>query len=135
LCREEASQISSLKPQLDNAGVPIYGLVHENMGTEVQDFSKFFKGEIFLDRKRSFFMGYLGLLRGLIKPSVWSSVNRAKAGGFEGNMKGEGRYLGGVYLFGPRNQGLVYHHEESEWGDHAKVEDVSEAIKKIQKNA
>jgi len=131
MCREEAQQISSLKPQLDAASIPLYGFVHEKIGTEVEDFNKFFKGEIFMDRQRKFFMGYLGLLHGMIKPSVWSNIKRVKATGIVGNMTGEGRYLGGVYLFGPGSQGLVYHHEESEWGDHAKIEDISEAIKKI----
>ena len=48
---QEASELSSLKPQLDQLGVPLYAVVKEDVGTEVQTFSKYFKGEIFLDQK------------------------------------------------------------------------------------
>lgn len=34
-------------------------------------------------------------LSGFIRPSVWSAIFRAKGKNIEGNMKGEGRLLGG----------------------------------------
>lgn len=48
---QEAAELSSLKPQLDELGVPLYAVVKEDIGTEVQNFRPFFKGEIFLDEK------------------------------------------------------------------------------------
>ncbi|XP_029787898.1 peroxiredoxin-like 2A isoform X2 [Suricata suricatta] len=51
LCREEAADLSSLKPKLDELGVPLYAVVKEQIGTEVKDFQPYFKGEIFLDEK------------------------------------------------------------------------------------
>nr|KAF6322758.1 peroxiredoxin like 2A [Pipistrellus kuhlii] len=51
LCREEAADLSSLKPKLDELGVPLYAVVKEQVKTEVKDFQPYFKGEIFLDEK------------------------------------------------------------------------------------
>ena len=53
MCREEASQLSSLKPELDQKGVPLIGVVHEMTG--VEEFKPFFKGDIYLDDKRKFY--------------------------------------------------------------------------------
>ncbi len=50
---QEASELSSLKPQLDELGVPLYAVVKENVETEIQDFRPHFAGEIFLDEKVS----------------------------------------------------------------------------------
>ncbi|KAG7507401.1 redox-regulatory protein FAM213A-like [Solea senegalensis] len=47
----EAAELSSLKPQLDELGVPLYAVVKEDIGTEVQNFRPYLKGEIFLDEK------------------------------------------------------------------------------------
>lgn len=54
LCVQEAAELSSLKPQLDQLGVPLYAVVKEDIGTEVQNFRPYFKGEIFLDEKVDF---------------------------------------------------------------------------------
>lgn len=43
--------LSSLKPQLDKLGVPLYAVVKENLGTEVDDFKPYFAGDVFLDEK------------------------------------------------------------------------------------
>uniref|UniRef100_A0A8W4FK04 Peroxiredoxin-like 2A n=1 Tax=Sus scrofa TaxID=9823 RepID=A0A8W4FK04_PIG len=51
LCREEAADLSSLKPRLDELGVPLYAVVKEQVKNEVKDFQPYFKGEIFLDEE------------------------------------------------------------------------------------
>ena len=48
---QEAAELSSLKPQLDELGVPLYAVVKEDIGAEVQNFRPYFKGEIFVDHK------------------------------------------------------------------------------------
>lgn len=49
---QEAAQLSSLKPQLEQLQVPLFAVVKEDVGTEVQNFRTYFKGEeIFLDEK------------------------------------------------------------------------------------
>ena len=41
--------LSSLKPELDQKGIPLIGVVHEMLG--VEEFKPFFKGDIYLDDK------------------------------------------------------------------------------------
>lgn len=48
---QEAADLSSLKPRLDELGVPLYAVVKEHIKSEVKDFQPYFKGEIFLDEK------------------------------------------------------------------------------------
>jgi len=131
LCREEAVGLSSLQPQLEQLNVRLYGVVHEDFG--VKEFQPFFKGEIFLDAERRFYgprerwMGMSGFMR----LSVWLSVFRARGKKMEGNMKGEGRLLGGVFVIGPNDDGIVFEHREAEFGDHANLTDIMSAVKKM----
>lgn len=133
MCREEAAELSSLKPQLEELGVPLYAVVKENIGTEVADFRPFFAGEVYLDEKKSFYgqdprrMGGLGLFR----VGVWQNFKRAWNAGYQGNMKGEGFILGGVYVIGPGKQGILLEHQEKEFGDKVDIASVLEAVKKI----
>lgn len=46
---QEASELSSLKVQLDKLGIPLYAVVKESIKTEIQDFKAFFAGDIFVD--------------------------------------------------------------------------------------
>lgn len=133
MCREEAAELSSLKPQLDELGVPLYAVVKEDVGTEVQNFRPFFKGEIFLDEKRRFYgprerkMGLLGFLR----VGVWVNGLRAFKNGFMGNILGEGFVLGGVFVIGQGEQGILLEHREIEFGDKANIQEVIRAVRRI----
>uniref|UniRef100_A0A3Q0SZR4 Peroxiredoxin-like 2A n=1 Tax=Amphilophus citrinellus TaxID=61819 RepID=A0A3Q0SZR4_AMPCI len=131
LCREEASELSSLKPQLEELGVPLVAVVKENVGTEIQDFRPHFAGDIYVDEK---FYGPLqrrmgGL--GFIRLGVWQNFIRAWRSGYQGNMNGEGFILGGVFVIGPADQGILLEHREKEFGDKVDVADVLEAVRKI----
>ncbi|KAL4612930.1 redox-regulatory protein FAM213A-like [Arapaima gigas] len=132
----EASELSSLKPQLEESGVPLYAVVKENVGTEVQNFRHYFAGEIFLDEKQRFYgpqprkMSGLGLIR----LGVLQNYFRAKKKGFQSNMKGEGFTLGGVFVIGRGKQGILLEHREKEFGDKVDIPSVIEAVKKIQLN-
>lgn len=133
MCREEAAELSSLKPELDELGVPLFAVVKEDLGTEVQNFRPFFKGQIFLDEKRHFFgprerrMGLLGFLR----VGVWMNGLRAFKNGFTGNVFGEGYVLGGVFVIGRAQQGILLEHREIEFGDKVNSEDVIRAVRRI----
>lgn len=133
MCREEAAELSSLKPQLDELGVPLYAVVKEDVGTEVQQFRTFFKGEVFLDEKRSFYgprerkMGVLAFLR----VGVWLNGLRAFQKGFKGNVFGEGFVLGGVFVIGRGQQGILLEHRECEFGDRVNIEEVIRAARRI----
>jgi len=135
LCREEAAELSkALLPHLTDKGVKLYGVVHEERG--VDGFRPYLQdAPIYLDSSRELYQAigdrWLGLT-GFLKPSVWKNVNRAKQKGFEGNMEGEGRLLGGVLVVGPNDMGILFEHREEVWGDHADVSEVVAAVKRIE---
>lgn len=133
MCREEAAELSSLKAQLEELGVPLYAVVKENLDTELQDFRPFFAGDIYLDEKKSFYgeQPRRSGVGGLFRVGVWSNFRRAWKGGFEGNMKGEGFILGGVYVIGSGKQGILLEHQEKEFGDKVDIASVLEAAKKV----
>jgi len=112
----------------------LFGIVHEELG--VDEFRPYLQNlPIYLDDNKRFFEAigdrWLGLT-GFFKPSVWANLNRAKKKGFEGNMQGEGRLLGGVLVVGPKDTGILYEHREEVWGDHADLEEVVAVVKKAQ---
>ncbi|KAE8283960.1 hypothetical protein D5F01_LYC17287 [Larimichthys crocea] len=129
----EAAELSSLKPQLDKLGVPLYAVVKEDVGTEVQNFRPYFQGDIFLDEKRRFYgprerkMGLLAFLR----VGVWMNGLRAFKNGFVGNVLGEGFVLGGVFVIGRGEQGILLEHREIEFGDKVNILDVIRAARRI----
>ncbi|GLD65065.1 redox-regulatory protein FAM213A-like isoform X1 [Lates japonicus] len=129
----EAAELSSLKPQLEELGVPLVAVVKENVGTEIQDFRPHFAGDIYVDEKKHFYgplqrkMGGLGFIR----LGVWQNFMRAWRSGYQGNMNGEGFILGGVFVIGPGDQGILLEHREKEFGDKVDTADVLEAVKKI----
>ncbi|KAK0151685.1 Redox-regulatory protein FAM213A [Merluccius polli] len=131
----EAAELSSLKPQLDELGVSLYAVVKEDVGTEIQNFKPYFSGEVFLDAKRRFYgprersMGLLAFLR----VGVWANGFRAFRNGFMGNVFGEGFILGGVYVLGPGQQGIMLEHREIEFGDKVNILDVLKAARRIPK--
>jgi len=132
MCREEAAELSKLKPQFNT--IPLYAVVHEVLDNEVDEFKKYFDGEVFLDGERKFYgprERWQGVISGLVKPTVWGNIRRARRGNYEGNMKGEGRLLGGVFVIG--NGEVLYDHQEKAFGDHANLDDVLAAVKKIAK--
>ncbi|XP_006163798.1 peroxiredoxin-like 2A isoform X2 [Tupaia chinensis] len=137
LCREEAADLSSLKPKLDELGVPLYAVVKEQIGTELQDFQPYFKGEIFLDEKKKFYgpQRRKMMLMGFVRLGVWSNFFRARSGGFSGNLEGEGFILGGVFVVGSGKQGVLLEHREKEFGDKVNLLAVLEAARKIRPQA
>lgn len=131
MCREEAKDLSSLKQTLDKHGVNLYAVVHEVLG--VQEFRNYFDGEIFLDKERVFYgpKQRWMFLSGFMRPSVWSSMFRASRAGVEGNLKGEGRLLGGVFVLGPGEQGILLEHREKEFGDKVDLAEITKVIEKM----
>jgi hypothetical protein len=137
LCREEAQELSSLKPQLNAAGFQLYAVVFQRTG--VDQFRPFFAGDIFLDEQRCFYgpRERWMFLTGIVRPSVWSNIFRARGKGIDGDLEGEGRLLGGVFVVGAGDSGVLLEHRESEWGDHAnytKILEVATSAAASQKN-
>lgn len=130
MCREEAAGLSSLKPELDARGFNLYAVVHERFGHK--EFQPYLDGEMFLDKERTFYgpKQRWMFFSGFIRPSVWMSFYRGYKNGFEGNTAGEGRLLGGVFVVGPGEEGILFQHRESEFGDHANTTEILEAVKR-----
>lgn len=49
----------------------------------------------------------------------------------EGNFQGEGRLLGGVFVVGPGEQGILLDHKEKEFGDKVELKKVKDAVSKM----
>lgn len=134
MCREEALELSSLKPELEQRGVNLVGVVHEEMG--VKQFQPYLNSTIYLDEEKKFYgpeQRWM-FLSGFLRPSVWKSSFRARGKGIEGNLKGEGRLLGGVFVVGPGEQGILLDHKEKEFGDKADLKAVRDAVFKMNSN-
>jgi len=132
LCQEEAAGLSSLKPLLDKKQMNLIGVVHENHSLDV--FQQFLKGPIYLDPERVFYgpeERWLGL-SGLLSPSLMLQYYNSRQSGFKETGKGEGRLLGSVFVVGPKEQGIVYHHMETYFGDHANLDEVKAAIEQVE---
>uniref|UniRef100_A0A4W6BX71 Peroxiredoxin-like 2A n=1 Tax=Lates calcarifer TaxID=8187 RepID=A0A4W6BX71_LATCA len=134
---QEAAELSSLKPQLDELGVPLYAVVKEDVGIEVQNFRLYFKGEIFVDHKQVFYgpkPRRMGLGLGLVRLGVLRNLIQTQRKGYQGNREGEGFILGGLYVVGAGKQGMLLEHKEKEFGDKADLSSVLEVAKKINKS-
>lgn len=130
-CREEAAKLSTLQPELKKADIPLYAVVHEELG--VKKFQPYFKGEIFLDVNRIFYgpKERRTLILGLLRISVWINAYNTWKNGYSGNFKGDGSLLGGVFVLGRGTQGILYEYREKEFGDHANISEILSAAKKI----
>ena len=81
-------------------------------------------------RVQDFLVQFLGFFR----LGVWVNLFRAKGKGIAGNMEGEGRILGGLFVVN-KEKGIVFHYAEKEFGDHADIKDVLDAAKRVANNS
>jgi len=102
------------------------GIAGEHLGRE-EFLEKFWKGELFFDMdKKTWFPavhggkkktntagGVLSLLTGGVVSKAWK---RSQGKNIEGNLKGEGYTLGGVWVVHP-TEGVIYEYREKNWGD------------------
>jgi hypothetical protein len=117
LCRREAGELSKLNEELDARGVRLIGVVHETLG--VEEFRPFLQGPIYYDEKVSRFLEIF-LLKlelhkfqkhfygprqrrlphwmGFLRVSTYLSGYTSHKAGYQGNMIGEGRLLGGEFF-------------------------------------
>ncbi|AWP13971.1 putative redox-regulatory protein FAM213A-like [Scophthalmus maximus] len=129
----EAAELSSLKSQLQDLEVPLFAVVKENIGKELDCFKKYFSGKVYVDQQRNFYgpQKRWMFLSVFLRIGVWRNLWRAYRRGFRGNLRGEGLVLGGVFVIGPRDQGILLEHHEKEFGDKVEFLNVSLRIKVI----
>ncbi|RDD41964.1 Redox-regulatory protein FAM213A [Trichoplax sp. H2] len=130
---EEALEVSSIKPKLDKLGVRLIGVVHEDIG--IDEFRDYFKGQIYLDTEKRFYGGkrnqrYM-FLSGFLNFGLWKSSYKAWKSGVSGNLVGEGRILGALYVVGKGDQGILFEHRQKYFGHHADINQVMSACEKI----
>ena len=54
LSLQEAAELSSLKSQLQDLEVPLFAVVKENLGKELDGFKKYFSGKVYVDQQVCF---------------------------------------------------------------------------------
>uniref|UniRef100_A0A673BPV9 Peroxiredoxin-like 2A n=1 Tax=Sphaeramia orbicularis TaxID=375764 RepID=A0A673BPV9_9TELE len=134
MCREEAAELSSLKSQLQDIEVPLFAVVKENLGKELDCFKKYFSGKVYVDQQRNFYgpQERWMFLSMFLRVGVWMNLWRAYRRGYRGNLRGEGLVLGGVFVIGPGNQGILLEHREKEFGDKVNMLAVLRTARKMQ---
>lgn len=112
-------------------GVPLVGILHETLGAE--EFKSFFKGDLFLDEEKRFYgpKERRMLITGFLRWSVYQQIFATKSKNVDGNLKGDGTLLGGVFVLGKKGQGVIYEHREGYFGDHCNITEVMEAVNAI----
>jgi len=135
LCRQEAAALTALKPLLSDVGIPLAAVLHEvPPAAAVEEFAQYFSGPLFHDTHHKFFgplerrLGLAGMLRFSVYYRAW----KAHQEGIKGNLDGDGTLLGGVYVIGPSDMGILYEHREGDFGDHFDREELLKAVQKIQ---
>ncbi|GMR42970.1 hypothetical protein PMAYCL1PPCAC_13165, partial [Pristionchus mayeri] len=66
---------------------------------------------------------------GLMRVRLWWYVVSSMKEGLSGDLRGEGRLLGGVFLIA--NDELVWSYLEKEWGDKPEVEEIKQVVEKF----
>eukprot|EP00800_Vazella_pourtalesii_P003282 TRINITY_DN13310_c0_g1_i1.p2 TRINITY_DN13310_c0_g1~~TRINITY_DN13310_c0_g1_i1.p2 ORF type:complete len:116 (+),score=13.44 TRINITY_DN13310_c0_g1_i1:436-783(+) len=111
-------------------GIRLYGVVHEEKGW--REIREYLQAEIFLDDSKGFFgpeERWIGLGE-FIKPVNWVSSYRAWRDGFSGNLEGEGRLLGGLYIIS--NERVELEWRASAIGDPIPLELIENTLKRLQ---
>ncbi|KAI9016090.1 hypothetical protein DFJ74DRAFT_679465 [Hyaloraphidium curvatum] len=135
MCREEASELASIRDAIHACGVRMAAVVKESLG--VAAFAETFwrSDEIFLDEDtalyKAMFSGKLNKvgLSNFLGRAIYSNYYRASSKGYAGDSAGEGRILGGLFIVSMK--GIHYEYPERTSGDHASVEEVVEVIKSL----
>ena len=134
LCREGALDLSQeLYPKLPDPKPALIGIVAETTSLDPFINNYFHNGKVYLDEDRVFskVLGSKKLgLGALFSPSMWKAVSRqrSKYPELEGDLKGEGRFLGGVVFIGRGNDGVLYSYNEKHFGDNPDLQEISDVI-------
>lgn len=125
-----------IKENLKEKGVELAAIVHEELGVEEFRSGFWSSDPIYLNPDLSFFAAInndrkvkkQSLLSGLFSSDMWRRIRQAKNSGVEGNLKGEGRILGGILLMGKGQSGPKWIRTEKSFGDHASNEEILKSI-------
>lgn len=130
-----------IREDLNAKGIGMAAVVHEELGVEEFKTGFWPSDPIYLNSDLSLFAGIhddrkirkQGILSGLFSADMWRRARQAKAAGVEGNLKGEGRILGGILLMGRGETGPRWIRTEKSFGNHASNAEILTAIEKTSK--
>lgn len=111
--RKNAQELSKLKPIMDRNGIRMIAITHtENI--ELEDFQKYWCGEIFYDKEEQFFKATGNRLAPLTFTDYrcWHNLSKAVCAGINGDLRGNAKYFGDILLIGPKNAGVIYEQKE-----------------------
>jgi len=140
MCREEALKVWQLKPQLEAMNCKLVCLLVENLPAEVEAFKKgFWPGEVYLDDELKFYAALNGgkprnmSIMSLLNPfgKAMKNYGRSKKTISDSNLTGNGLIGGGFMVVGPAANNAEYAFLEKNFGDHAPVEDILAAARKL----
>lgn len=111
--------------------------------TSIDGFLVHFKGETYLDsgnflKKSALGDRWFGFWTGVFSSSTWARLKAYSSGHYQaanvdGDVKGEGRLLGGLLVMGPDSlPGIYFQYEESSWGDHPDKTVLKESVLALQ---
>lgn len=148
MCRHEARDAYARIADMEAAGASrVVALVKEDLGTEVEEFRKFWQGDILLDVNTEFYKllgggshhqpySLASFLATIANPfssaRVKKNLSATKATGITQNMKGEGFIAGGVCVIN-RDGSVAYSFLEQELGDQAPIDSVISAVAEASK--
>ena len=120
--------------ELDLGGVPVYGIVHENLGEEPLDFFDVAFGSkhaVLLDSHKAFLphknQGAISLFSmGALRNTLAYTMSDNK---LPGNIVGDYAFHGAVLVVGPGDQGIVYESLEGSFGDRADSDALLKAVR------
>ena len=126
-------QLSKLEPILSKLNIPLVAILHEDFGHE--DLKLFFNGSVFFDPAKVFFgpIERRLFMLGFLRIQTYISGYQAHKSGTQGNLSGDGTLLGGVFVIGPGDTGILFEHREKYWGDYVDTADVLKYVEKISK--
>jgi len=116
----------------------------EELGAE-EFMADYWQGELYFDLDRNWWRELNGQSQGMIGGAfsyfTGSSVasNVKKFGEYETSLgrkipdsgQGSGTKLGGVFVFGKGETGLIHSHQEKSWGDAADVAKIADALQRV----
>lgn len=130
-------ELVKIHEQMALRGVDMAAVVHE---ADIGEFAqKYWPGlPIYLNADRSFFSAInsdrrlrkQNVLGGLLSMDTWRRYARARDAGVTGNMRGEGRILGGLVLMGRGEEGAQWVRLENSFGDYPSSEEILAAVAK-----
>lgn len=134
LCRAEATKLYEIKPKLDELGVSLVAVLHENIPEQVAEFQNEYwpSSGIYLDTEKKLYEAVgggevrRGSLLSFLNPfsPVWANYKEANVCVKTSNLTGEGTHMGGLFVVKKGTGEVVYSYQEKNFGDHAPSADV-----------